>query len=54
MIWFAEFQAGKLAQFDPKEERFKEFTLPGPTRDALRASASIPSARSGTRRSGWT
>jgi streptogramin lyase/cytochrome c5 len=29
-IWFALFQAGKLAQFDPKEERFKEFTLPGP------------------------
>jgi virginiamycin B lyase len=29
-IWFAEFQAGKIGQFDPKEERFKEFPLPGP------------------------
>ena len=28
-VWFAEFQAGRIGQFDPKEERFKEFTLPG-------------------------
>jgi virginiamycin B lyase len=30
LVWFALFQAGKLAQFDPKSEQFKEFTLPGP------------------------
>jgi streptogramin lyase/mono/diheme cytochrome c family protein len=29
-VWFAEFQAGKLAQFDPSSGNFKEFPLPGP------------------------
>ena len=29
-VWFAEFQAGKLAQFDPPSGHFKEFELPGP------------------------
>ncbi len=30
VVWFALFQACKIAQFDPKTERFKEFPLPGP------------------------
>lgn len=30
MVYFAEYQAGKIAQFDPKTESFKEFALPGP------------------------
>jgi len=29
-VWFAEFQAGKLAAFDPASGNFKEFPLPGP------------------------
>jgi virginiamycin B lyase len=29
-VWFAEFNLGKLARFDPKAEEFKEFQLPGP------------------------
>src|SRR2546421_5996943 len=28
MVWFAEFDAGKLGRFDPKTETFKEFQLP--------------------------
>ena len=36
-IWFAEFQAGKIGHFDPKTETFKEFALPGPGDDAVRA-----------------
>ena len=30
IIWFAEYAAGKIGRFDPKTERFKEYTLPGP------------------------
>jgi virginiamycin B lyase len=30
VVWFAEFEAGKISQFDPRVERFKEFQLPGP------------------------
>jgi len=30
LIWYALFNVGKLAQFDPKTEQFKEFSLPGP------------------------
>jgi virginiamycin B lyase len=30
MIWVAEFNAGKIARFDPKTETFKEYPLPGP------------------------
>jgi virginiamycin B lyase len=30
MIWFGEFNAGKMASFDPKTETFKEYPLPGP------------------------
>src|ERR1019366_785788 len=29
-VWFAEFNIGKLASFDPKTEQFKEYQLPGP------------------------
>jgi virginiamycin B lyase len=29
-VWFAEFNHGKLASFDPKTEKFKEYDLPGP------------------------
>jgi len=34
MVWFGEFEAGKLGRFDPKTETFKEFPLPGPSADA--------------------
>jgi virginiamycin B lyase len=38
MVWFAEFDAGKIGRFDPKTETFKEYQLPGayptPTRSA--------------------
>ncbi len=30
VVWFAEFEAGKITSFDPKTERFKEYDLPGP------------------------
>ena len=30
MVWFAEFDAGKIGRFDPKSETFKEYQLPGP------------------------
>jgi virginiamycin B lyase len=30
MVWFGEFQAGKIGRFDPKTKTFKEWTLPGP------------------------
>ncbi len=30
MIWFGEFNAGKMGRFDPKTETFKEYPLPGP------------------------
>jgi len=30
MVWFAEFQVGKITSFDPKTEKFKEYSLPGP------------------------
>jgi len=29
-VWFAEFNIGKLASFDPKTEKFAEYQLPGP------------------------
>src|ERR1019366_4715052 len=29
-VWFAEFNLGKLASFDPKTGKFAEFQLPGP------------------------
>lgn len=29
IIWFAEFQAGKVGRFDPKTQAFKEWALPG-------------------------
>ena len=37
MVWFAEFDAGKIGRFDPKTETFKEYQLPGsyPTPYAL-------------------
>ena len=28
-IWFAEFQGGKIGEFNPKTEKFKEWALPG-------------------------
>ena len=30
IVWFAEFDAGKIGRFDPKTETFKEYQLPGP------------------------
>ena len=30
MIWTDEYNVGKIASFDPKTEKFKEYTLPGP------------------------
>ena len=30
IVWFAEFNKGKLARFDPKTEKFQESQLPGP------------------------
>jgi virginiamycin B lyase len=30
VVWFAEYDAGKISAFDPRTERFKEFALPGP------------------------
>ena len=30
VVWFAEFEAGKISSFDPRTERFKEYDLPGP------------------------
>jgi virginiamycin B lyase len=30
MIWFGEFNAGKMGRFDPRTETFKEYPLPGP------------------------
>jgi virginiamycin B lyase len=30
VVWFAEFEAGKISAFDPRTERFKEYDLPGP------------------------
>ena len=29
MIWFAEFNQNKMTSFDPKTEKFKDYTLPG-------------------------
>ena len=29
-VWFAEFNKGKMARFDPKTEKFQEYQLPGP------------------------
>ena len=29
IMWIGEFNAGKMARFDPKTETFKEYTLPG-------------------------
>jgi virginiamycin B lyase len=29
-VWFAEYNIGKLASFDPKAEKFTEYQLPGP------------------------
>jgi virginiamycin B lyase len=29
-VWFAEYNIGKLAHFDPKTEKFVEYQLPGP------------------------
>jgi virginiamycin B lyase len=28
-VWFCEYEAGKIARFDPKTETFKEYALPG-------------------------
>jgi virginiamycin B lyase len=30
MIWVGEFNAGKMARFDPATQMFKEYPLPGP------------------------
>jgi virginiamycin B lyase len=30
VVWFAEFEAGKISAFDPRTEHFKEYKLPGP------------------------
>ena len=30
IIWFDEFNAGKMGRFDPATQTFKEYTLPGP------------------------
>jgi virginiamycin B lyase len=30
VVWVAEFDAGKMARFDPQTRTFKEFQLPGP------------------------
>jgi virginiamycin B lyase len=30
IVWVGEYEAGKIARFDPKTETFKEFDLPGP------------------------
>jgi virginiamycin B lyase len=30
IIWFAEYNTGKLTSFDPKAEKFREYQLPGP------------------------
>ena len=37
IVWFCEYEAGKIGRFDPKTETFKEFALPGgrPTPYAL-------------------
>ncbi len=37
IVWFAEYNTGKIASFDPKTEKFKEYQLPGgdPTPYAL-------------------
>jgi virginiamycin B lyase len=29
IVWFAEYQNGKIGRFDPKTEMFKEYDLPG-------------------------
>ncbi|HYR44260.1 MAG TPA: hypothetical protein VER98_14620, partial [Terriglobia bacterium] len=29
IVWFGEFQNGKIGRFDPKTEAFKEYDLPG-------------------------
>ena len=29
MVWFAEYNAGKIARFDPKTQTFREWALPG-------------------------
>ena len=53
IVWFAEFDAGKIGRFDPKTETFKEWPLPGPkaTPYALGIDAE---KKSGTRPSTWT
>jgi virginiamycin B lyase len=30
IVWFGEYEAGKIGRFDPKTETFKEYPLPGP------------------------
>ena len=30
IVWFGEFDTGKIGRFDPKTEKFEEFPLPGP------------------------
>ncbi len=54
IVWFAEFEAGKIGRFDPEDrDASRSCRCPGrrprPTR-----SASMPRRRSGTRRSTWT
>ena len=46
MVWFAEFDAGKMGRFDPKTETFKEYRPARRVSDAVRASASMASTKS--------
>ena len=54
MVWFAEFDAGKIGRFDPKTETFKEYQLPGSVSDAVRARHRWRAQESGTRPNTWT